>query len=116
MCGTLSCMAAGVRAVQISGGSVRWVSTSITVYRSKRSVATAFSLEARRPVPNHLGLFEGGELVVGAASPLLQHFGVVLPQRGSGLAEPPFDARVPERPRRHRMGANHGMVDVLEIP
>src|SRR4051794_30735262 len=38
MCVTLSCIAAGIRAVHTSAGSVRWVSTSITPCRSNSEV------------------------------------------------------------------------------
>src|SRR3954451_11909425 len=101
-CGTTSCSDDGTRATHVSGGSERWVATSMTATRSNRSLAGAVVLMCSQSQGDRADLvvgFEGGDLLRGEAEGG-EDLVVVLPEHGRRGAEPSVDAGVAERQRR----------------
>src|SRR5215207_2756776 len=117
-CGTTSCNDDGTRATHVSGGSVRWVSTSMTATRSNRSLEGAVVLMSSQSQGNRADLvvgFEGGDLLRGEAE-VGEDLVVVLPEHRRRGAEPAVDARVAERQGRMRLHADDRVVELLVVP
>src|SRR6476646_8415987 len=117
MCGTTSCIDDGTRATQTSGGSVRWVSTSMTATRSKRSgVGEGVMCSQSQGNRADLGIgCEGGDLLGGEAE-VGEDLVVVLPEHRRRGAQPPVDAGVAERHRRMRLHAEDRRGELLVVP
>src|SRR5882757_3128563 len=112
MCGTTSCIDDGTRATHVSGGSVRWVSTSMTATRSKRSVLMGSQSQGGR-ADLVIG-FEGGDLLCGEAE-VGEDLVVVLAEHRGRRVEPAVDAGVAERQRGVGPHADDGVVEVLVV-
>src|SRR5882757_4044921 len=112
MCGTTSCIDDGTRATHVSGGSVRWVSTSMTATRSKRSVLMGSQSQGGR-ADLVIG-FEGGDLICGETE-VGEDLVVVLAEHRRRRVEPAVDAGVAERQRRVLLRPDDRVVEVLVV-